>query len=94
MMTGPFLAPSSFADSLREQFFRLGIPLTVQPDPRGALAIGDFGEEMIFQSQHDVQLFMLGYRLGQDSAQLPEPRAEIPKPPPDAEFAGYQKETG
>jgi len=87
--------PQSFADSLREQFFRLGVPLIVQPAPDGgALATGDFGESYHFQSQADVDFFMLGYKLGQESAQLPEPRAEIPKPPPDAEFAGYQKETG
>jgi len=88
-------APPSFADSLREQFFRLGVPLIVQPAPDGgAIALGDFGESYHFAGQQDVQMFLLGFKLGQESAQLPEPRAEIPQLPPDAEYAGYRKETG
>jgi len=89
-------AVPSFADNLREQFFRLGVPLIVQPAPggAGAVATGDFGESYLFRDQQDVSMFLLGYKLGQESAQLPEPRAEIPKPPPDAEFLGYRKETG
>jgi hypothetical protein len=63
--------------SLMAQFWQLQVPMTLVPDPtgQGVLGMASYGERVHFQTQDQVNFFLLGYRLGTQKAQ------EVTPPP-------------
>jgi hypothetical protein len=58
-------------NALLAQFWQLQVPMTLVPDPSGMgiLGFAPYGERVHFQTQDQVNFFLVGYRLGQQQSQ-------------------------
>jgi len=64
--------PDFYATMAR--FWQLQVPITLLPDPSGVglLGLAPYGERVHFTDQSEVEFFLLGYRLGEQTATTPD----------------------